>query len=86
VTLIFFVLGRLGLLATRVALWRSQAAPRLYVLIVLVGFVFDVIGRPLEGHLLLFVGASYLAVTVLTPAGSRAPGDELRPPGRSDQA
>ena len=67
VTLLFLVVGFVGLLATLVSLWRSRAVPRLVVLLLLAGFVTDILGRPVEGHLVSFIGATWVAVTVLTP-------------------
>jgi hypothetical protein len=59
------VLGFGGLLATLFSLWRSQAVPRVAVLILLMGFVIDIAGRGTEGHLITFVGATWIAVTIL---------------------
>lgn len=65
VGLLFLVVGFLGLLATLVALWRSHAVPRVAVLLLLVGFVTDVLGRPAEGHVVSFIGATWVALTIL---------------------
>ena len=75
VQLLFFVVGGLGLLATLVSLWRSQVAPRLYVLVVLAGFLIDVFGRPVEGHVVMFAAAAWLAAAILTatPVNHRTP-------------
>jgi len=65
VMLLFFVLGFGGLLATLFSLWRSRAVPRVAVLILLIGFVIDIAGRGTEGHLITFVGATWIAVTIV---------------------
>jgi hypothetical protein len=65
VMLLFFVLGFAGLLATLYSLWRSRAVPRVAVLILLMGFAIDIAGRATEGHLITFVGATWIAVTIL---------------------
>jgi hypothetical protein len=65
VMLLFFVLGFAGLLATLYSLWRSRAVPRVAVLILLMGFAIDIAGRATEGHLITFVGAAWIAVTIL---------------------
>ena len=67
VGLLFLVVGFLGLFATLVSLWRSRAVPRLAVLVLLVGFVTDILGRPVEGHLVSFIGATWVALTILNP-------------------
>jgi hypothetical protein len=65
VMLLFFVLGFGGLLGTLFSLWRSRAVPRVAVLILLLGFIIDIAGRGTEGHLITFVGATWIAVTIL---------------------
>jgi hypothetical protein len=65
VMLLFFVLGFGGLLATLFSLWRSRAVPRVAVLILLMGFVIDIAGRGTEGHVITFVGATWIAVMIL---------------------
>jgi hypothetical protein len=59
------VLGFGGLLATLYSLWRSRAVPRVAVLTLLMGFVIDIVGRGTEGHLITFLGATWIAVTIL---------------------
>jgi hypothetical protein len=78
VGLLFLLVGFLGLLGTLLALWRSHAVPRLAVLLLFIGFLVDVFGRPVEAHVLSFVGATWIAVNLLTvqhrrPARSNAP-------------
>ena len=80
VGLLFLVVGFLGLLATLVSLWRSHAAPRLAVLLLLVGFLVDVLGRPVEGHAVSFIGAAWLAITILTAQHHPARRAELPEP------
>jgi hypothetical protein len=65
VTLLFLLIGVVGLLGTLVSLWHSHAVPRLAVLLLLGGFVTDLLGRPVEGHLVSFLGAAWVAVTIL---------------------
>jgi hypothetical protein len=82
VGLLFLVVGFLGLFATLVSLWRSTAVPRLAVLLLLAGFLIDVVGRPLEGHLTSFIGATWIAVTILNPqpvSASRQPDSTEQP-------
>jgi hypothetical protein len=76
VMLLFFVLGFGGLLATLFSLWRSRAVPRVAVLILLVGFAVDIAGRGTEGHLISFVGATWIAVTILRGGESSARTDD----------
>src|SRR3954454_16506270 len=79
VMLLFFVLGFGGLLATLFSLWRSRAVPRVAVLILLIGFVIDIAGRGTEGHLITFVGATWIAVTIVR--GGKSPEtDNAQPP------
>jgi hypothetical protein len=65
VTLLFLLIGLLGLIGTLVSLWHSKAVPRLAVLLLLGGFVTDILGRPVEGHLVSFIGAAWVAATIL---------------------
>jgi hypothetical protein len=74
--LLFFVLGFGGPLATLFSLWRSKAVPRVAVLIVLVGFAVDIAGHGTEGHLTTFVGATWIAVTILRGGKSSARTDD----------
>jgi hypothetical protein len=47
--------------------------------ILLIGFVIDVVGRGTEGHLITFVGATWIAVTILRVDKS-AQTDDAQPP------
>jgi hypothetical protein len=80
VMLLFFVLGFGGLLATLFSLWRSRAVPRVAVLILLLGFALDIAGRGVEGHVISFVGATWIAVTILRGGESSARTDHAQLP------
>src|SRR4051794_24810344 len=79
VMLLFFVLGFGGLLATLFLLLRSRAVPRGAVLFLLIGFVTDTAGRGTEGHLIPFVGAPWIAVTILRGGNSAQTDDAYSP-------
>jgi hypothetical protein len=68
------------LLETLFSLWRSRAVPRVAVLILLVGFITDIAGRGTEGHLIIFVGATSIAVTILHGGEHSARTDAVQPP------
>jgi hypothetical protein len=65
--LLFFIPGVLfGLLTMAVALWRSQAVPLGAVALIPAFIVVDVfLSRGLEGHVISFVGACWIASAVL---------------------
>lgn len=79
VLVLFMVLGFGGLLITLMSLWRSQVVPRAAVLLLLIGFVVDAFIAPVEGHVIMFLAASWIAFTIIR-AAPRAPS---RPPGAS---
>ena len=64
VLVLFMVLGFGGLLITLMSLWRSQVVPRAAVLLLLIGFVVDAFIAPVEGHVIMFLAASWIAFTV----------------------
>jgi hypothetical protein len=46
----------------------------------LVGFITDIAGRGTEGHLIIFVGATWIAVTILHGGEHSARTDAVQPP------
>jgi multisubunit Na+/H+ antiporter MnhB subunit len=69
---IVFLLGvALGLLLTAVALWRSRAVPRPAIVGLVAFLVVDIAGRPVEAHLLAFLSAGWIAVSVLQAPTTR---------------
>jgi hypothetical protein len=46
--------------------------PWVAVLILLVGLIVDIAGRGTEGHLIIFVGATWIAITILRGGESPA--------------
>jgi hypothetical protein len=72
VMLLFLLVGLCGFMGTLASLWRSGAVPRAAVLLLFAGFLTDLAGRPVEGHLLLFLGATWIAVTLLDADPMRA--------------
>jgi hypothetical protein len=79
VTLLFLLVGLVGLLGTLVSLWLSHAVPRLAVLLLLGGFVTDLLGLPVEGHLVSFLGAAWVGVTILATPPVRHHRGEVEP-------
>jgi hypothetical protein len=65
VLVLFMVFAFGGLMVTIVSLWRSQVVPRAAVLLLLAGFVVDAFLAPVEGHVVMFLAASWIAITVL---------------------
>lgn len=55
----------IGLLLTAAALWRSRAAPRPAVLLLVAFLTIDLLGRGVEAHLIAFAAATWIAVTLL---------------------
>ena len=73
---LFMVLGFGGLLLTLLSLWKSEAVPRAAVLLLLVGFIVDAFLAPVEGHVIMFLAASWIAFTIIH-AAPRAPSRPL---------
>jgi len=67
VVFVLFLGGALtGLLSTCVSLWRSRAVPRGAVVLLLAFIVVDgFLSRGVEGHLIGFLGAAWIALSVL---------------------
>lgn len=71
---LFFSGVLVGLLLTAVSLWRSRAVPRGAVGLLLLFLVVDAfLSRPVEGHLIGFAAAAWIALTVARARPIRAP-------------
>jgi hypothetical protein len=57
-----------------------RAVSRVAVLILLVGFITDIAGPGTEGHLIIFVGATWIAVTILGGGEASAEAGGVQPP------
>lgn len=71
---LFFGGVLVGFIMTAVALWRSRAVPRGAIGLLMLFLIVDAfLMRPVEGHVIGFLGAAWIAVTVVRARPIRGP-------------